>query len=120
MAGIEIGNFDSPSETRTPPGTKVDMVKLGAVHVARATMQPGWRWSENIKPIVKTDSCQLHHVGVCHAGKLHVVHNDGSESDIGAGDTYVVEPGHEAWVVGDEPWVGYEFDTSAATAFGKA
>jgi hypothetical protein len=120
MAGIEIGNFDSPSESRTPPGTKVDLVKLGAIHVARATMQPGWKWSENIKPIVKTDSCELHHVGVCQSGKLHVAHNDGTETDITPGNTYVVEPGHDAWVVGDEPFVGYEFDASAARSFGKA
>ena len=120
MAGIEAGNFDSPSETRTPPGTKVEMVKLGAIHVARGTMEPGWRWSENIKPIAKTDSCQVHHVGVVQSGKLHVAHNDGTEVELGPGDVYVVEPGHDAWVLGDEPWVAYEFDTQAAQSFGKA
>ena len=120
MAGVEKGNFDKPNETRTPPGTKVDLVKLGAVNVARATLEPGWKWSENIKPVVKTDSCQLHHVGVVHSGKMHIVHTDGNEIDIGSGDIYVIKPGHDAWVVGDESFVGFEFDTSAAQAFGKS
>jgi len=120
MAGIVTGNFDSPDETRTPPGTKMDQVKLGAINVARATLEPGWRWSTNIKPIVKTDSCQVHHVGVVKSGKMHVTHNDGTEVDLGPGDTYVVEPGHDAYVVGDEPWVAYEFDSLAAQTFGKS
>jgi hypothetical protein len=120
MAGVETGNFDSPSETRTPPGTKVDMVKLGEIHVARARMEPGWKWSENIKPVVKTDSCQVHHVGVVQSGKLHVVHNDGSEGDLTPGSLYAIEPGHDAWVVGDDAFVAYEFDTRAAQSFGKS
>jgi len=120
MAGIETGSFDSPNETRTPPKTKVDMVKMGAVNVARATFEPGWKWSDSIKPVVKTDSCQQHHVGVVHSGRLHVVHNDGTEVDLGPGDVYVVEPGHDAWVLGDEQWVGFEFDTRAAQTFAKS
>jgi mannose-6-phosphate isomerase-like protein (cupin superfamily) len=120
MAGIEMGDFNKPNESRTPPGTKVDMVKLGSIHVARATMEPGWKWSTNIKPIVKTDSCQVHHVGVVQSGRLQVKHEDGSELELTPGNVYVVEPGHDAWVIGDEPFVGYEFDASAAQSFGKS
>ena len=68
-------------------------------------MQPGWRWSECIKPIAGTESCQSHHVGTVAAGQLHVRHEDGTEADIGPGDAYVIEPGHDAWVVGSEPFV---------------
>jgi hypothetical protein len=120
MAGVVSGSFDSPHETRTPPGTKVEMVKLGGAHVARATMEPGWQWSKNIKPVVKTDSCQVHHVGVVQSGRMHVAHTDGSEGDLGPGDVYVIEPGHDAWVTSDEPWIAYEFDTKAAQTFGKS
>jgi len=120
MAGIETGNFDSPSETRTPPKTKVDMVKMGAMNVARTTMEPGWKWSEHIKPTVNTDSCQKHHIGVVQSGKMHVKHDDGAETELAPGNAYVIEPGHDAWVVGDAPFVAFEFDPSAAKTFGKS
>jgi hypothetical protein len=81
--------------------------------------QPGWRWSECIKPIVGGESCQSHHVGVLISGAMHVVHNDGTESDIATGSGYVIEPGHDAWVVGDAPAVAYEFDSSTAATFAK-
>lgn len=117
MAGVEKANFDSPDETRTPENMKVEMVKLGAARAARMSAQPGWRWSESVKPIVGTDKCQAHHVGVVTAGTLHVVHDDGTEADITAGDVYVIEPGHDAWVVGDEAVQGYEFDTTTAETY---
>jgi hypothetical protein len=97
----------------------VDVVDLGAAKAARVTFQPGWRWSECIKPVAGTDSCQTHHVGVVVSGKIHVVHNDGTEGDAGPGDAYIIEPGHDAWVIGDDPVVGFEFDSSAAQTYAK-
>ena len=120
MSGIEQGNFDSPDETRTPDKTNLAVVKLGAAKVGRATFEPGWKWSECIKPVVGTDSCQMRHVGVVVSGTLHVVHEDGTEVDLEPGNPYVIEPGHDAWVVGDEAWVGYEFETQTADTFAKA
>jgi hypothetical protein len=117
MAGVEAGNFDSPDETRTPDKTKVDIVRMGGASVARMALQPGWRWSECIKPIVGGDKCQIHHVGVVQSGRMHIVHEDGSEQEITAGQPYVIEPGHDAWVVGDEAFVGYEFDSRAAETY---
>jgi len=117
MAGITKKSFDSADETRTPEKTTVDVVKLGSSTAARFTMQPGWKWSECIKPVAGTDSCQAHHVGAALSGKLHVTHSDGSEGDIGAGDAYVIEPGHDAWVVGDAPFVGYEFESKSAETY---
>ena len=104
MASVEARDFSSPDETRTPDKTKV---------------QPGWRWSECIKPVAGTDSCQARHVGAVTAGRMHVVHDDGAEGDIGPGDAYVIEPGHDAWVVGDEPFIGYEFESSTAQTYAR-
>jgi hypothetical protein len=114
-----VKNFDSPDESRSPEKTKVEVVDLGGIKAARMTLQPGWKWSECIKPVAGTDSCQVHHVGVVISGAMHIVSDDGSEMDAGPGDAYVIEPGHNAWVVGDEPMVGYEFDSSAAATFAK-
>jgi hypothetical protein len=119
MAGFTIKNFDSPDETRTPDKTKVEVLDLGKAKAARFTMQPGWRWSECIKPVVGGDSCQTLHVGVAVSGKIHIAHTDGTEGDVGAGDAFVIEPGHDAWIVGDEPYVSYEFDSSTAQLYAK-
>src|SRR5882757_690649 len=114
MAGVVKKSFASPDEHRTPDKTEVEVVDLGSVKAARMTMQPGWRWSECIKPVAGTESCQSHHVGTAVSGRMHVEHEDGSALEIGPGDAYVIEPGHDAWVVGSEPFVGYEFDSKAA------
>lgn len=119
MAGVETRNIDTPDETRTPPNALLQIVKLGGAGVGRGTFQPGWKWSESIKPIVGTDSCQVHHLGVMMAGRMHVVHDDGSEADIGAGQVYEIQPGHDAWVVGDEAAVGIEFDAATVATFAK-
>ena len=119
MASITGKSFDSPDETRTPEKTKMDVVDLGGVKAARLTAQPGWKWSECIKPTVGGDSCQTRHLGVVASGTIHVAHDDGTELDLSAGDAYVIEPGHDAWVVGNEAFVGYEFDTSAAASYAK-
>lgn len=119
MAGVERKTFDEPDVVRTPPNAKVDVVNVGRTTVGRATLQPGWRWSESIKPIVGTESCDVHHLGVLLSGRIRVVHTDGSEVEIGPGDVYNIEPGHDAWVVGDEPSVGVEFDPTTAETFAK-
>src|SRR5438067_1395119 len=85
---------------------------------ARLTLQPGWRWSECIKPVVGTDSCQARHVGFAVSGRIRIEHDDGTTADIGPGDAYLIAPGHEAWVVGDEPFVGVEFKSAAEYAKG--
>jgi hypothetical protein len=119
MAGVTARSFDSPDETRTPDKTKLDIVDVGGLKAMRMTAQPGWKWSECIKPVVGTDSCQTHHHGVAVAGAIHVAHDDGTELDISAGDAYTIEPGHDAWVTSAETFVGYEFDPAAAANFAK-
>ncbi|MGH2740780.1 MAG: cupin domain-containing protein [Actinomycetota bacterium] len=119
MAGVEKKSLDSPDETRTPEKTKGEVVHVGGVTIARATLEPGWRWSEHIKPVAGTDSCQFRHVGYCLSGAVHTQHEDGTEADITAGEAYVIEPGHDSWVTGDEPFVGLEFESPTAAGFGK-
>ena len=119
MAGVETLNFDSPDETRSPEKTKVDIVKAGSSKAARMALEPGWRWSECVKPIAGTDSCQARHLGIVQSGSLHVVHEDGTESDLGPGQVYTIEPGHDAWVVGDERFVAYEFEPHAVEEYAR-
>jgi quercetin dioxygenase-like cupin family protein len=119
MVGIEKKSLDSPDETRTPDKTKVEVVNLGSATVARMEMQPGWRWSECIRPVVGGDSCQVRHVGYVVSGTLHVERPDGTEQELQSGDAYVIEPGHDAWVVGAEPWVALEFESKTAAEYAK-
>ncbi len=119
MPGLSSKSFDAADETRTPPKTKVDVVRLGGgATVARFTFQPGWKWSECVRPVVGTESCEARHVGTIVSGRIHVVHDDGTEADVGPGEAYVIEPGHDAWVVGDETVVAFEFDSAETYARG--
>jgi hypothetical protein len=117
MKGINARSFDAPDMTRAPDRALVEVLDLDTATVARMTLHPGWRWSESIKPVVGTDSCQARHLGLAVAGHIHVVHEDGTEADIGPGEAYVIEPGHDAWVVGDEALVAYEFESVTAADY---
>jgi len=119
MAGVEVREFDAPDESRTPDKTKIDVVRMGGTTVARMTFEPGWRWSECVKPVAGTESCQARHLGVLQSGQMHVVHEDGTEQEISPGEAYVIEPGHDAWNVADEPIVAFEFEPKAAEEFGR-
>ena len=118
MAGVESKSLDSPEEVRTPEKTNVDVVTVGGTEVGRFTFEPGWRWSECIKPVVGTDSCQAAHLGYAVSGRIHIEHEDGTTAEISPGDAYVITPGHDAWVVGDEQFVGIEFKSAGEYAKG--
>ena len=122
MSTLLRKSFDSPDETRAFGAGMghLDVVNTEEGAVGRAVFEPGWRWSDHIKPIAGTDSCQVHHVGTVTAGRLHVEHQDGTTVEIGPGDAYVIEPGHDAWVVGTESFVGYEFDSQAAETYAQS
>lgn len=118
MATVASRSMDEPDETRTPQLTTIDVVNLEGVEVGRFTFEPGWRWSDCIKPVVGTESCQAEHLGYALSGRMHIAHEDGTEVDIAPGDAYQIAPGHNAWVVGDEPFVGVEFKGAATYARG--
>ena len=107
---LEKKSFSSPEEVRpfTDKG-QVEIVKLSDGVVGKATFEPGWRWSEHVKPIAGTDSCQSSHLGYVLSGRMKIVMDDGSELEQAAGDVAAIPPGHDAWVVGDEPCVVVDF-----------
>ena len=95
------------------------VVRVGDTTAARLAFERGWKWSECLKPVAGTESCQIRHVGVMQSGRLVVKHDDGTEVEVGAGRAYVIEPGHDAWVVGDEPAVAFEFESRAAVEYAR-
>lgn len=104
MAGEPLlKHFDSPDEVREFEKVRVEVVHLGETTLERRFYQPGWRWSEDSKPRAGTDSCQVHHTGHVVAGSMVIRMDDGHEFEMGPGDAAVVPPGHDGWVVGDEP-----------------
>jgi len=107
---LEAKGFDSPDEVRPfQDHGQVEMVNLGTGPVGRGTFAPGWRWSNDVKPIAGTDSCQVEHLGYVVSGRMTVRMDDGSESTVGPGDVFHMPPGHDAWVEGDEECVLIDF-----------
>ena len=109
-------SFTEPEETRTFPHGNLRIVTLDEVVVGRYQLEPGWKWSNDVKPIVGTPFCQHHHMGYALQGQLHVSLKDGTTYDVVPGDAYEIPPGHDAWVVGDETYVGIEFSGSRTFA----
>ena len=105
---LETKSHDKPDEVRAPDKTRVEVVRLEGFTIGRFTFQPGWRWSQCVKPVVKTETCQVAHVGYAVSGRITVKMNDGSQTTIVAGTSYTIPPGHDAWVEGKEPFVGVE------------
>lgn len=104
-------NLDTPDELREFGHGSMVVVEVAGVVVGRAVFAPGWRWSQHVRPVAGTESCQERHVGVVVSGRLGVRMDDGAEAVAGPGDVVVVSPGHDGWVVGDDPcvmldWVG--------------
>ena len=112
MASLEKKSFDNPDEVKAPEKTNAAVVNFGTVAASRVILQPGWKWSECIKPVVGTESCEAGHGGMILQGTLKIVHDDGSEMTVSAGEAFSCAPGHDAWVVGDEEVVSYEFNNS--------
>lgn len=106
---VEQKSFTRPEEVRDVPGGKIELVNIGGATIGRATFQPGWRWSTSVKPIVKTKSCEAPHFQYHVSGVLHVRTDDGKEFEFRAGDVSLMPPGHDAWVVGNEPVVVVDF-----------
>ncbi len=110
-------NLSTPDEVRTPSKTRVEVVNFNNSTIMRATFEPGWKWSDCVKPVVGTDSCMVHHSLYVVSGKMAVKMNDGNMQEIGPGDAAEIPPGHDAWVLGDEPCVSIDF--AAGKTYGK-
>jgi hypothetical protein len=118
MSGVESRDFSSPDETRTPPNATVELVNVGGGQVGRYTFKPGWRWSTDIKPIAKTDTCQVEHIGYVVSGSMRARHIDGSEIHMVPGMVYHIRPSHDGWNDSSEPCVVVEFQGAATFAKG--
>jgi hypothetical protein len=105
----EVMNFGKPDEVRNFPKGHLELINIGGATVGKAVFEPGWRWSESVKPIAGTDSCEAAHFQYQISGTLKVLMDDGTEIECKAGDVSLIPPGHDAWVVGNEPVVALDF-----------
>lgn len=106
---LVVKHLDAPDDTITFDNGTLDVVTLGNVTIKRATVDPEWRWSEDVAPLMGTDRCESHHTLYIVSGRLRIELNDGTEEEGGAGDVMVIPPGHDSWVVGDDPLVYVDF-----------
>jgi class 3 adenylate cyclase len=109
VARLQRKDLTKPDEVRAFPHGRVEIYEMDDVVVGRTVFEPGWRWSKDVRPIAGTDQCMYHHMGYVISGLLRVLMPDGVEMDIGPNHAFEIPPGHDAWVVGDEPWVTVDF-----------
>jgi quercetin dioxygenase-like cupin family protein len=105
MNSIVVKRFESPDENRVFEKGQFELVAIGGLMVGRAAYAPGWKWSTHVAPIAGTRSCQVQHVGLVVSGRCKVAMDDGEEAEVGPGDLFHIRPGHESWVIGDQPYV---------------
>jgi len=118
MAKLQRRPFGEPDSVREVPFGHLETYDMGEIRIGRSVLQPGWRWSESIKPISRTDLCEYHHIGVCLSGSMRIRMREGAELTVEAGQFYEIPAGHEAWVASDEPYENIEWQPSVA--FGQA
>jgi class 3 adenylate cyclase len=109
---LQRKSLTHPETIRPFPRGRIESVGLDEIEVGRMILEPGWRWSADVRPIVGTPSCQNRHVGLCIEGRLRVEMDDGTSMEIGPGDAYEIPPGHDASVIGETVYVTYEWSSS--------
>ena len=109
-------NLGEPDEVKNTPKGKLQLVTMGGFTFGLRTLEPGWRWSDSMKPLVKTDSCEIRHIGYVVVGRMGFAMDDGTTLEVGAGDAFDVLPGHDAWTVGTEPVVFVDMISAAEQA----
>src|SRR5215211_7490270 len=115
---LQRRRFSEATDVRRFSHGHIDVVEMDDNVVGRMTYEPGWRWSVDIKPIAGGVACQFHHLGFTVSGRLRVEMSDGAELETGPNEVFEFPPGHDAWVVGDEPWVAIDFE--AMRTYGRA
>ncbi len=113
VAKIQRKSMDRPDRTMKSKGFRGDLSKLEGVTFSRMVLRPGWRWSTNMRPMVKTDSCMVHHTIYQISGVTHVAMDNGEEMEFRPGDVGIIPPGHDAWVVGNRSAVAIDFTGGA-------
>jgi class 3 adenylate cyclase len=108
VARLQAKSLESPDEVRSTSHGRIDIYNLDDLVIGRMVFQPGWHWMEHVRPIAGTSLCQYHHVGVCVSGRLGNRLEDGTTIEIGPGMVFEIPPGHDGWVIGDEPFVAYD------------
>jgi class 3 adenylate cyclase len=118
MARLQARSLGTPNEVRTFPFGRLEIFQLDDVVIGRTQFEPGWHWAEHVRPIAGTPSCQYHHLGVCVSGRLGIRMDDGTTLEVGPDTVFDIPAGHDGWVIGDEPWVTFDF--AGMRAFGRA
>jgi quercetin dioxygenase-like cupin family protein len=109
MMDVILKRFENPDEVRVFEKGKLELVSLGGMTIGRASYEPGWKWSEHVGKAAGAKSCQVEHVGMVVAGVATAAMDDGRVIEMRAGDVFYIPPGHDSWVVGDEPYVSLHF-----------
>ena len=116
MVKLQRRPFGESDNVREVPLGRLETYDMGQIRIGRSILQPGWRWSESIKPIARTELCEVHHIGVCLSGRTRVRMREGAELIVEAGQLYEIPAGHDSWVEGDEPYVSIAWQPSTAFA----
>lgn len=119
MLDVILKRFEQPDEVRTFEKGRFELVNLGGMTIGRATYEPGWKWSVHVGPAVGAKSCAVEHVGVVLRGRATAAMDDGRVIEMKAGDVFYIAPGHDSWVVGDEPYISLHFLGAHAYANSK-
>jgi uncharacterized cupin superfamily protein len=111
---IEVKNTRKPDVRRDFYHGHIEVLNLSGLSFGVVTCEPGWRWAESVRPIAGTESCEKYHTAFVVKGRMRLRMKDGEEAEVGPGDVFVISPGHDSWVVGDETFVAYDFSGEAS------
>ena len=119
MLEVTLKRFEQPDEIRTFEKGRFELVRVGGMTIGRATYEPGWKWSEHVGRAVGAKSCMVEHVGMVVSGCAAAAMDDGRVIEMKAGDVFYIAPGHDSWVVGNEPYVSIHLMGADAYASAK-
>jgi quercetin dioxygenase-like cupin family protein len=119
MLEVILKRFEQPDEIRTFEKGRFELVRLGGMTIGRATYEPGWKWSVHVGRALGAKSCSTEHVGMVVSGRAAAAMDDGRVIEMKAGDVFYIAPGHDSWVVGDEPYVSIHLMGADAYASAK-